>query len=88
MTIERPMFPPAAESVDSFSLQPAIGSPKAKTSPVSLLSPLNRRCRARPSSSYALEPLTRRSKEPCTRAFRLGRPKASARSRPPSSRPQ
>jgi hypothetical protein len=25
MTIERPMFPPRAESVDSFSLQPAIG---------------------------------------------------------------
>jgi hypothetical protein len=27
MTIERPMFPPRAESVDSFSLQPAIGQP-------------------------------------------------------------
>src|ERR1700733_4706635 len=25
MTIERPMFPPRAESVDSFSHQPAIG---------------------------------------------------------------
>jgi hypothetical protein len=25
MTIERPMFPPRADSVDSFSLQPAIG---------------------------------------------------------------
>jgi hypothetical protein len=25
MTIERPMFPPRAESVDSFSPQPAIG---------------------------------------------------------------
>jgi hypothetical protein len=25
MTIERPMFPPRAESVDSFPLQPAIG---------------------------------------------------------------
>jgi hypothetical protein len=27
MTIERPMFPPRAESVDSFSHQPAIGHP-------------------------------------------------------------
>jgi hypothetical protein len=27
MTIERPMFPPRAESVDSFSQQPAIGQP-------------------------------------------------------------
>ena len=25
MTLSRPMFPPRAESVDSFSLQPAIG---------------------------------------------------------------
>jgi hypothetical protein len=30
MTIERPMFPPAAESVDSFSLQPAIGQPESE----------------------------------------------------------
>jgi hypothetical protein len=29
MTIERPIFPPRAESVDSFSLQPAIGQPVA-----------------------------------------------------------
>jgi hypothetical protein len=29
MTIERPMFPPRAESVDSFSLQPAIGQPES-----------------------------------------------------------
>jgi hypothetical protein len=28
MTIERPMFPPRAESVDSFSVQPAIGQPE------------------------------------------------------------
>jgi hypothetical protein len=28
MTIERPMFPPRAESVDSFSHQPAIGQPE------------------------------------------------------------
>ena len=27
MTIERPMFPPRAESLDSFSHQPAIGQP-------------------------------------------------------------
>jgi hypothetical protein len=26
MTIERPTFPPRAESLDSFSLQPAIGT--------------------------------------------------------------
>jgi hypothetical protein len=31
MTIERPMFPPRAESVDSFSLQPAIEQPAAET---------------------------------------------------------
>lgn len=31
MTIERPMFPPRAESVDSFSLQPAIGQPESQT---------------------------------------------------------
>jgi hypothetical protein len=31
MTIARPMFPPRAESVDSFSLQPAIGQPKSQT---------------------------------------------------------
>lgn len=35
MTIERPMFPPRAESVDSFSRLPAIGSPKAGPQPVS-----------------------------------------------------
>jgi hypothetical protein len=29
MTIERPMFPPRAESVDSFLLQPAIGQPES-----------------------------------------------------------
>ena len=29
MTIERPMFPPRAESVDSFSPQPAIGQPES-----------------------------------------------------------
>ncbi len=29
MTIERPMFPPRAESVDSFSTQPAIGQPES-----------------------------------------------------------
>ena len=29
MTIERPMFPPRAESVDSFSLQPATGQPES-----------------------------------------------------------
>ena len=29
MTIERPMFPPRAESVDSFSHQPAIGQPES-----------------------------------------------------------
>lgn len=28
MTIERPMFPPRAESVDSFSVQPATGQPE------------------------------------------------------------
>lgn len=28
MTIDRPMFPPRAESVDSFSSQPAIGQPE------------------------------------------------------------
>jgi hypothetical protein len=31
MTIERPMFPPRAESVDSFSLQPAIGLSDGQT---------------------------------------------------------
>jgi hypothetical protein len=31
MTIERPMFPPRAESVDSFSLQPAIGQSDGQT---------------------------------------------------------
>jgi len=31
MTIERPMFPPRAESVDSFSLQPAIGQRESQT---------------------------------------------------------
>jgi hypothetical protein len=31
MTIERPMFSPRAESVDSFSLQPAIGQPESQT---------------------------------------------------------
>jgi hypothetical protein len=30
MTIERPMFPPRAESVDSFSHQPAIGQPEGQ----------------------------------------------------------
>jgi hypothetical protein len=30
MTIERPMFPPRAESVDSFSPQPAIGRPESE----------------------------------------------------------
>jgi hypothetical protein len=30
MTIERPMFPPRAESVDSFSRQPAIGQPESQ----------------------------------------------------------
>jgi hypothetical protein len=30
MTIERPMFPPRADSVDSFSLQPAIGHPESQ----------------------------------------------------------
>jgi hypothetical protein len=29
MTIERPMFPPRAESVDSFSHQPGIGKPES-----------------------------------------------------------
>ncbi len=29
MTIERPMFPPRAESVDSFSHQPATGQPES-----------------------------------------------------------
>jgi hypothetical protein len=29
MTIERPMFPPRAESVESFSLQPTIGQPES-----------------------------------------------------------
>jgi hypothetical protein len=29
MTIERPMFPPRAESVDSFLPQPAIGQPES-----------------------------------------------------------
>jgi hypothetical protein len=31
MTIERPMFPPRAESVDSFSHQPGIGQPERPT---------------------------------------------------------
>ena len=31
MTIERPMFPPRGESMDSFSLQPAIGRPESQT---------------------------------------------------------
>jgi hypothetical protein len=31
MTIERPMFPPRAESVDSFSAQPAIGQRESQT---------------------------------------------------------
>jgi hypothetical protein len=31
MTIERPMFPPRAESVDSFSHHPAIGQPASQT---------------------------------------------------------
>ena len=31
MTLSRPMFPPRAESVDSFSLQPAIGQPESQT---------------------------------------------------------
>jgi hypothetical protein len=31
MTIERPMFPPRAASVDSFPLQPAIGQPDSQT---------------------------------------------------------
>jgi hypothetical protein len=31
MTIERPMFPPRAESVDSFSPQPGIGQPESQT---------------------------------------------------------
>jgi hypothetical protein len=31
MTIERPMFPPRTESVDSFSAQPAIGQPESQT---------------------------------------------------------
>jgi hypothetical protein len=30
MTIERPMFPPRAESVDSFSHPPAIGQPESQ----------------------------------------------------------
>jgi len=30
MTIERPMFPPRAESVDSFSLQAAVGQPESE----------------------------------------------------------
>jgi len=30
MTIGRPMFPPRAESVDSFSHQPAIGQPESR----------------------------------------------------------
>jgi hypothetical protein len=33
MTIERPMFPPRAESVDSFSLQPAIGQRQPESHP-------------------------------------------------------
>jgi hypothetical protein len=31
MTIERPMFPPRGESVDSFSLQAGIGRPESQT---------------------------------------------------------
>jgi hypothetical protein len=31
MTIERPMFPPRAESVDSFLPQPAIRQPESQT---------------------------------------------------------
>jgi hypothetical protein len=31
MTIERPMFPPRAESVDSFSHRPGIGQPESQT---------------------------------------------------------
>ena len=31
MTIERPMFPPRAEPVDSFLPQPAIGQPESQT---------------------------------------------------------
>jgi hypothetical protein len=31
MTLSRPMFPPRAESVDSFSMQPAIGGPESQT---------------------------------------------------------
>jgi hypothetical protein len=31
MTIERPMFPPRADSVDSFPLQPDIGQPESQT---------------------------------------------------------
>ena len=31
MTIKRPMFPPRAESVDSFSLQPGTGQPGSQT---------------------------------------------------------
>ena len=31
MTIERPMFPPRAESVDSFSPQPAVRQPESQT---------------------------------------------------------
>jgi hypothetical protein len=33
MTIERPMFPPRAESVDSFSPQPAIGQREGESRP-------------------------------------------------------
>jgi len=32
MTIDRPMFPPRAESVDSFSLQPGVRQPESQTS--------------------------------------------------------
>ena len=71
MTIERPMFPPRAESVDSFSTQPAIGQPKVETSPV-FPKPVQAVLPSRPSSSCAREPSTRQSKGPRTRAFRRG----------------
>jgi hypothetical protein len=39
MTIERPMFPPRAESVDSFSLQAGVRQPESQTSTGDSISP-------------------------------------------------
>jgi hypothetical protein len=55
MTIERPMFPPRAESVDSFSHQPAIGQPESQNltgdspSPAKSVVPFPRKVKARPA---------------------------------------